>query len=101
MDLDFSRFHPLDHWPWQARCRQFYGGPRYHVVIAWEYRHRENLRYYWHRWVACRFGSHIFTCWSKPHTGEHGKNCLACGLIGRFTEEELLWLLGRMKRFRE
>lgn len=89
----------MDHWPWEGRCREFYGGWRVHLRYAWQYRHRENLECFWHRWVACRFGSHMFTIWSKP-SGEHGKNCLACGFIGRFTEEELLRLLNRMKRFR-
>jgi hypothetical protein len=53
-ELDFSEFHPLDHLPGSARCRELPGGIRNHLAMAWEYK--------WRREVAvqtlCRIGRH-------------------------------------------
>jgi hypothetical protein len=52
--LDFTRFHPLDHWPGTLRCRQLPGGTRNHLTLAWQYK--------WSRQLAavtlCAIGRH-------------------------------------------
>lgn len=52
--IDFSRFHPIDHYPWTARCRSLYGGGFYHVRIWWGHIGRQYLR----AWTVCRLGRH-------------------------------------------
>jgi hypothetical protein len=36
--LDFSEFHPLDHRPFDARCRSLPGGGRRHLELWWVYK---------------------------------------------------------------
>ena len=56
MELDFSQFHPLDHWPGTRDCRSLYGGTRNHLKMTWDYRRKPELMAYtfclvgWHRW---------------------------------------------------
>lgn len=56
--LDFSEFHPLDHWPFRRRCRAYY--PRglksglHHMGLAWEYKWSESIREH----TLCRLGKH-------------------------------------------
>jgi hypothetical protein len=60
--LDFSQFHPLDHWPGSAYCRGLYGSWRNHLKMAWGYRWRPQLR----SWTLCRIGRHdITTAWRR------------------------------------
>jgi len=42
--LDFSEFHPLDHWPWSRRCLSLPGGAGRHLRLTWEYRRGPELR---------------------------------------------------------
>jgi hypothetical protein len=37
MKLDFSEFHPLDHWAGDDRCRSMPGGFRRHLDLWWRY----------------------------------------------------------------
>jgi len=87
--LDFSGFHPLDHWPWEQRCwsRQvqpgwstpFYGGPLHHLKIAWEYRRRDEIFGLLHKYLLCRFDKHMMTeCWDSK-TNKFSEFCAACG----------------------
>lgn len=54
LDLDFSVYHPLDHTPFTATCRNYYGGWRNHLQLEWSYRLVPGLR----RQLLCRFGKH-------------------------------------------
>jgi|SRR6266699_2385542 len=87
--LDFSQFHPLDHWPWERRCwskeiqpgweTPFYGGPRHHLKIAWEYKYRDYLLIHLHKNLLCHFGKHYMMKGWNPHEQEYFESCLACG----------------------
>lgn len=57
-DLDLSIYHPLDHRPFDARCRGFHGGGRRHVALWWEYQFRYTPAKVWHRCLLCRIGRH-------------------------------------------
>lgn len=52
--LDFSHFHALDHYPWQAECRAAYGGPRVHLKYWWDFKGRSLLMSH----TLCRVGRH-------------------------------------------
>jgi hypothetical protein len=54
VQLDFSQWHPLDHWSGTARCRTLYGGWRWHLRIAWEFKWRGQLRTH----TLCKLGRH-------------------------------------------
>lgn len=83
MRLDFSEFHPLDHWPWQRRCwsRQaqpgyelpFKGGPWHHLKLAWALHRREQLAdaLWWRRVqrYRCPRGRHRVTAAHTPRSG--------------------------------
>lgn len=78
--LDFSLFHPLDHRPWEPRCREFYGGPFRHIQLWWEF-----IASHWlHEKTLCKLGVHHYTeHWRgrDPETGkwlEVGKSCVYC-----------------------
>lgn len=64
MRLDFSQFHPLDHWPGTRRCRQLYGGWRNHLHLTWAFRRREQVAYPFVRVFRCPFGRHKFEVWT-------------------------------------
>lgn len=53
--IDFSQWHPLDHWPFTSRCRSFHGGGRHHIKITWEFRRKDDL----HR-PLCKLGRHRY-----------------------------------------
>ena len=36
--LDFSQWHPLDHYPLSKRCREHYGGLRNHMKLLWDFK---------------------------------------------------------------
>jgi hypothetical protein len=57
----FGRYHPSDHWPWQPRCRTFYGGWRWHLHVAWPDQKRRlehRLLHPWWGWTLCKMGVH-------------------------------------------
>jgi hypothetical protein len=60
--LDFSEFHPLDHWPGSAYCRSLPGGTRNHLDMAWHYKWRGILA----AETLCRIGRHeMTTVWRR------------------------------------
>jgi hypothetical protein len=36
-EIDFSIFHPLDHWAFSRDCFGWYGGPLQHLRLWWEF----------------------------------------------------------------
>lgn len=56
MQLDFSQFHPLDHFPGSWYCRSLPGGTRNHLVMDWQYRRKNQLRAH----TLCKFGWHTW-----------------------------------------
>lgn len=91
-NLDFSMFHPSDHWPWEPRCREFYGGWRYHIKIAWTYRWKPEIR--WWAWrpyylIACRLGFHSWETWWRRDKG-YTTLCEYC-LVHRETLDNEKW----------
>lgn len=56
--LDFSEFHPLDHYIWEPRCRDHFGGPKRHIQLWWWYKFEYTPEKVWHRWVLCRLDRH-------------------------------------------
>lgn len=65
MKLDFSQFHPLDHWPGSPYCRSLYGGVRNHLSMTWRYRRREQALWPFHRLLRCPFGRHDWQVWYR------------------------------------
>lgn len=63
--FDFSQFHPLDHWPFTARCREHYGGGRHHLSIAWDFRRRDEVVGFFARWSTCVLGRHKWRVWKR------------------------------------
>ena len=65
--LDFSMWHPLDHQPWEGRCRAFYGGVSHHLRLWWDYMRPHPIQN-----VQCRLGSHDWTeFWEKGRGLRH------------------------------
>lgn len=98
--LDFSHFHPLDHWPWQSRCWSrkvqpsysvpFKGGPWHHVKLAWRYKWRDRALGPWFRQVLCRRGQHSWTMFDvSPRSRMRKAHCPHCFESRRMTPEEL------------
>ena len=54
--LDFSQFHPLDHFPASRRCRSLPGGWRNHLKMAWDFKWSRELAYY----TRCKLGYHRY-----------------------------------------
>ena len=71
-ELDFSRFHPMDHYWWACARRNahepIYGGIRVHLMYAWEFKWRQTLR----RMTLCRIsiGHSYSTAWKHNANGE-------------------------------
>jgi hypothetical protein len=76
-ELDFSEFHPLDHWPAGQRCRSLPGGTRNHLDLAWTYRWSPRLR----AATKCRIGRHHWVqAWQRTESGsETFTACSDCG----------------------
>lgn len=36
-EIDFSVFHPLDHWAFSPQCFRWHGGPIHHLRLWWEF----------------------------------------------------------------
>lgn len=70
MKLDFSKFHPLDHAPWESRCRELYGGWRVHLKYWWAFKGREDLFSPILSRTTCKVGLHQMQPWWR---GEPGK----------------------------
>lgn len=79
--FDFKQWHPLDHWPWQTRCRRFYGGWRRHLWLLWNYKYREEAEWFVLRplyLVLCRFGRHKTATWERG--GRYEVSCWYCAM---------------------
>ncbi len=63
MKLDFSQFHPLDHWPGSAYCRSLPGGTRQHLHLAWVFRRREQVLAPVYKLLLCHIGRHAEQVW--------------------------------------
>lgn len=87
--LDFSQFHPLDHWPFEVRCYRFYGGPWHHLKIAWQLRRREELiHWFWKHLRLCRPLGHQWNVFYMRGRG-YWASCLPCGADRDATPEEI------------
>lgn len=75
--IDFSIWHPLDHWPWEKRCREHHGGPRNHLKLTWEYRRKPWLLMH----TICKVGIHLHegTVVDRPYGKPNGRICMDCG----------------------
>lgn len=77
--LDFSLFHPLDHYIWEERCQEFYGGPKRHIQLWWEF-----IGSHWlHEHTTCKLGIHTYTqYWSRSSYDSDdwstGFSCVYC-----------------------
>lgn len=78
-ELDFSRFHPIDHWPWgcwRRNARQpIYGRTWTHVRYAWEWKWRRQLR----AATTCRLGRHLYRAgWQRSPGGDWAPAAVRC-----------------------
>lgn len=99
-EFDFSMYHPLDHWPFTARCREHYGGGRHHLRIAWAFRRRDQVYGWGLRWTTCLIGRHRWDVWRRgggglPRTGgplgqpsDYRAHCRYCPASRTATEDE-------------
>lgn len=82
--LDFSQFHPLDHWPLSKRCREHYGGFRNHVKLVWCY--KWNIEGWIKEHIThCPWGRHCYRPWFRAAGGipggemkYAGRTCIWC-----------------------
>lgn len=101
MRLDFSQWHPLDHWPGTRRCRQHYGGWRHHLKIAWDYRRRDQVYGWFARWTTCLLDRHKWSVWRRVREpgpriipretgapGDYTAMCRYCHRTRTATEDE-------------
>jgi hypothetical protein len=91
-ELDFSRFHPLDHRPGGARCRSLYGGTRNHLVMAWQFKWSARLR----ELTLCRLGWHercTATSYNSDGTERKRQACWSCGADLRCRHR---WIYGQL-----
>lgn len=65
MEINFSRYHPLDHWPGTKRCRAHYGGWRNHLVMTWRFRRSEQVIGWFWKPLLCPLGIHRISIWCK------------------------------------
>jgi hypothetical protein len=70
--LDFSQFHPLDHYLWQ--CTGYPGGHRRHLAYRWEFEWRHRLR----SRTLCRLGRHSPVQWWRRYDGKSWSACAHC-----------------------
>jgi hypothetical protein len=85
LQLDFSQFHPLDHFPGTRRCRSLPGGTLNHLVMDWQYRRQDQLR----ALTLCKIGRHGYGGVWQVRDDEDRKNwrdrepdfevCQSCG----------------------
>lgn len=94
-EIDFSQFHPLDHWPGSPYCRSLPGGFKNHMELYVDLKLAEDFR--WIRWPLCLIGKHKFFVWystPKVELLERPKlvvrpTCSCCGKTREPTEEEI------------
>lgn len=94
--FDFSQWHPLDHRPWQPRCRELYGGWPRHLWLLWQWKYREEYEWWLLRpvyWVLCRFGRHRTDTWWQRERG-YKVICRYCDLNRPARPDEEFPLLG-------
>ena len=92
MTLDFSEFHPLDHWPFSQRCKEFYGGGFHHLSIAWHYHRKEQIGYYLKRpfyKILCKFGKHDTKCWHISSINRYQIMCRFCDFKRGARDDEI------------
>ena len=83
--LDFSVFHPLDHWVGSAYCRTFYGGGRRHLSLWWDYQAELLRPTNALARAGCLFGRHHpVDYWMRsPDSGQFlnaGASCSDCSI---------------------
>lgn len=97
MRLDFSQWHPLDHWPGTKRCQEHYGGWKHHLVIAWDF-HRKDQVISWLWRPLCLFGKHRMQIWCrtmdpvdlfKPSADDQYTAICGCGYSRPATRQEI------------
>lgn len=78
-ELDFSQFHPLDHWPSSPRCWGLYGSPWNHIVMTWQFRRREQVVGFFRRLIgSCRRGRHAYRIWYTQAADRYTAQCVYC-----------------------
>jgi hypothetical protein len=85
--LDFSIWHPLDHWPGSPYCQSLYGGWRRHLQLAWDYRWSDRLLKPWHK-VTCKFDHHHIIKIGTRAEGEEWREWYMCGYCGKPFDDE-------------
>lgn len=65
MKLNFSEFHPLDHWPGTGYCRSLPGGTRNHLWMAWHFHRREQVVSPAYKLLLCHIGRHSEQVWYR------------------------------------
>lgn len=78
-ELDFSQFHPFDHPWWSRACRQYYGGPRRHLQMKWQFIWSSEMR----RLTLCRVGRHHPVQVTRMKDGKPDSVFLACRNCGK------------------
>lgn len=90
--IDYSKFHPIDHWIWDRCCREYYGGWRTHLTYAWELRRKDELLRPWRRVFCCPFGRHHDITGSRmdaeTDTVHVSAHCDVCGRRREVTDAE-------------
>lgn len=97
MKLDFSQYHPLDHWPYTARCRAHYPhGWRsgwHHLTSTWTYRRRDQALTPLYRLLLCPLGRHKVQVWYARSTVDAGwkvmPRCYYCTYTRLPSESEI------------
>lgn len=87
-EIDFSGFHPLDHWPGTRQCSSLPGGTWNHLKLTWTFRRHDQLLKPFRRMLGCPFGRHHMIVWYTQDTVL--PECSVCGFERVATEEEVL-----------
>lgn len=80
--LDFSEFHPLDHRPGTAECRNYPGGVRRHVQYEWHFRTGPRIRSFLGRHTLCHVGRHDPEVWFRGGLNPPSETATWCGWCG-------------------
>lgn len=76
--LIFDQFHPLDHTPFNDRCRSFYPTGRaagwHHIKLAWDFKWSSEL----HAKTLCRIGRHNMSTVFLPRDQVMYASCRHC-----------------------
>lgn len=99
MELDFSEFHPLDHWPGGAYCRSLPGGTRNHLALTWRFRRKQQLIQPFHRVFRCWWGKHQWALWQTAGANPIvTPQCVYCPATRLPSEQEIDMARERAKR---